>query len=1189
MRERINRLARGIVENEAPRLGISCRAMEEAVRMNTVTRGEFYVYSDGIPLKGLIYSSNYRVRVFNEAFGGVKNKINFEVNSNYLENGDAIKGCFYLVTNGGEAEIPYVFSVELAASGRVLCELNSIEEFAGLASRDMDTALRLFEYPDFVEAPFMKEPRVRGLYDGLKGRGSRQNVLEEFLVACGVKEPVGIVAEDEEKCYPAVESVIEDRLVLKKSTWGYVQVELQAEESFVRLEKTQLTANDFTGDRAEIRFRIDPQYMHYGRNYCRIFLSAGSAHKEIKVTAVLPEVMEMAPGTPLIYKEGMRRYVSMRLDYECGIYEGAFLLNNMLQELDNIKKRQDGSDGLELLRAELCLMQGMKEQAVLILDRCRDSILSTREDNLENYCFYQYLQMLAKDNLAQRDSLLRLVNKYYNDDPKRFYLLLLLMKLDPQYSKNRSMALLQMKEQYRLGCTSPFLYAQACRLLDEEPELLRVMDSFELQSLYFGARKGMIGEKLALYIARIAAYEKGLRRVFFYLLELLYQKYGTDELLGAVCGLLIKGNCRGERYFDWFEKGVSKGIKLTRLYEYYLYSAPESFGEAFCQEVLLYFSYEHTLDADSRAKLYCNVLTYCGTDSKIYELYKRQMEEFTFSQLFEGRLSDKLAVLYHHMLYRDVIDDKLAQALPSILKAGRITCQNPMMKSVVVRFEELADEEVVPLKQGRAYVPLYSDHFLILFQDAYGSRFANVPYTQATALNEEGLEERCYELFPDHPMIRLRRCRDILERGSLGERELEILKKALEEIRFHPLYRNLIVGRIVEYYKKRAMEDSADGIQEQAAYLIAMDKAKLAQEERARICELLINGGYFREAYDMVREYGCEQIRTGRLLKLCVKMILGNLFDQDPLLSSLAIRIFEEGRVDGVLLDYLCEHFNGSTRQMYRILMQAVGEHVETYDMEERLLAQMLFTGARKGLDKTFELYVSRKKYQDNIVRAYFTVKCVDYFLEDARLADNVVSYLEGELRRFTELSRAPVIYILALSRYYSERKELDSEQGELCAAMVEILLANQLIFPYLQNLSAYGRIPDEMMEKTYIQYRGRRDGRVIIKTRVLPEEEEFSPEGMRQVYQGIYVKDKLLFDGELMEFQIYEEEEGQYVLKYEGSTQYEVRSIGKEDRFVRLNAMGLCAQLKEEERLRQKMMDYVVKDEAARKLFTLL
>ena len=109
-------------------------------------------------------------------------------------------------------------------------------------------------------------------------------------------------------------------------------------------------------------------------------------------------------------------------------------------------------------------------------------------------------------------------------------------------------------------------------------------------------------------------------------------------------------------------------------------------------------------------------------------------------------------------------------------------------------------------------------------------------------------------------------------------------------------------------------------------------------------------------------------------------MILLQLFDQDEHLLYLAERVFEAGKADSVILDYLCEHYNGTTSRMYEILIQAVGAHVQTYDMEERLLAQMLFTGSCAQMDSVFELYMKRKQTRESMVKAYFTQKCIDVY-----------------------------------------------------------------------------------------------------------------------------------------------------------------------------------------------------------------
>ena len=45
----------------------------------------------------------------------------------------------------------------------------------------------------------------------------------------------------------------------------------------------------------------------------------------------------------------------------------------------------------------------------------------------------------------------------------------------------------------------------------------------------------------------------------------------------------------------------------------------------------------------------------------------------------------------------------------------------------------------------------------------------------------------------------------------------------------------------------------------------------------------------------MIRDYGSQYISTPRLMKLCTKTILMNLFDQDDLLLGLSHQVFCQG------------------------------------------------------------------------------------------------------------------------------------------------------------------------------------------------------------------------------------------------------------------------------------------------------
>ncbi len=85
MRERINRLAKGVVDPESLRLVIDPEELTDTVHAGEVTRKIITVAEEENRfIKGLVYSSNIRVRIANNAFGGVRNRITFDIDSMYL-------------------------------------------------------------------------------------------------------------------------------------------------------------------------------------------------------------------------------------------------------------------------------------------------------------------------------------------------------------------------------------------------------------------------------------------------------------------------------------------------------------------------------------------------------------------------------------------------------------------------------------------------------------------------------------------------------------------------------------------------------------------------------------------------------------------------------------------------------------------------------------------------------------------------------------------------------------------------------------------------------------------------------------------------------------------------------------------------------------------------------------------------
>ena len=336
------RLSRGIVDAEMPKLFLDPVKIEETLGSDTVYKRELYLASENnLYIKGLAYSSHSRVKILKNAFGGLRNHIVYEVDTSWCENGDLIKGNFTLVTNSGELEVPFLFRVEMIESVRVLSTLKSMDDFVELAKKDMELALRLMEYRDFTEAPLFKDLRIRTIYEGLRGHGNRQNALEEFFLATGVKEPIELTLSTAKKVYDKPKDIVNDKVVLRKNTWGYLYMEVRADGDFIEIPKKVITQADFEEDRLDLRFRIHPERMHKGKNLGAIRLLTVHGDTVIRIEAMGEEPdRKRAEGE--ISKAGVCRYMKLREAYESGLYEKKAVLGKIQNELDAIRGANGG-------------------------------------------------------------------------------------------------------------------------------------------------------------------------------------------------------------------------------------------------------------------------------------------------------------------------------------------------------------------------------------------------------------------------------------------------------------------------------------------------------------------------------------------------------------------------------------------------------------------------------------------------------------------------------------------------------------------------------------------------------------------------------------------------------------------------------------------------------------------------------
>lgn len=1179
MRERINRLAKGFIDYGKCEVKFSRDSIEEEVTAGRQERGSFHIFNEeNVSMKGLVYSTNRKVKVWDNHFIGTSCEIRYEVNAQNEEPGSRLEGCFQIVSSYGEFQIPFVYRVDAALSATAQI-IDSLDAFAELARTEDGLALNLFASPEFIRFPFMRDkPGCRVLYEGLIGRGSRRVAMEEFLTGIGAKEPVRLFVDVSPRQYGAPEYPAADRVRIERSGWGYVKIEVSTDAPFIQLEKKSLLPDDFEGDVCILEYAVDPSALHAGRNCGRIFLKTIRQEFEIVCEARAKSELDR---TETIRRQEYLNYVDLYLNYQAGNRGERLLLNGMQTELSRMRSAGQASDLEEMLHAEVFLLQGRREQTGLLLEDARPRVLARRTEDVEAYCYYLYIKTLYEEDPTEKETLIQVLNQYSESDTAASPVILYLMlRLDPALNENASLKLAQMKAWHRRGSKSPFLYLEGCRILNETPELLRIVEGFELQILSFGARRDLINEKLAKKAALMAQPEKAFRPLYFRILTGLYETYPNKEVLGGICSLLMKGDKREPKYFIWYKRGVEADIRLTRLYEYYLYTLPEDFAEELPRMLLLYFSYNHTLDYQTQARLYAYVLAHPEADEALAENYRRKMEEFAMDQMFQGHISPDLAKLYRAAVYPEIVDGKIAKALPKLLYTKSIRCENSAMRYVVVCYEELKGEVAAPLRNGQAYVPIYSDEARILFQDGAGNRYENATASFTSLMREPELEEVCQELNPRHEMMELAACRRIRAKEEKTEEEILRLQGMISLPDIHPEYKKVLLRDLVVWYEKHPTAAGGD------PYLLGLDASLLEAEDRALLLNLLIERDYIPEAYQILERYGCGRAVPSQLMKLCSRMIVERLFEYDEELAGLSFLCLSKELADTVILEYLSRHYNSSSEDMFRILKSAREVHAQTFDLEERLLGQMLFSGYEKNLDETFRAYVEKDSCDEGIVNAYLVVKSYRYFLQDEPLGAELAVYMRKKAAEAPDVTYLPLICLMALTRYDSTEPELSEEERELCGRMLEELCRKNYVFAYYRDLERFVRLPEELNDKLFVEYRGSKTGRVQIRWRLLPGEKE-EIETMPHMYEGVFVKQIPVFYGETLEYEIRDPGRGEEPVKRDRVRFTPSEGLRQTSRMAMLNRILAAAEQKDETVLKEAMLEYGTRDGLARELFT--
>ena len=122
----------------------------------------------------------------------------------------------------------------------------------------------------------------------------------------------------------------------------------------------------------------------------------------------------------------------------------------------------------------------------------------------------------------------------------------------------------------------------------------------------------------------------------------------------------------------------------------------------------------------------------------------------------------------------------------------------------------------------------------------------------------------------------------------------------------------------------------------------------------------LIETHQFERAFQLVHHYGYDRLGSRAGVELCSYEITEHSFEENDYLLGMAQNCFLHEKYNDVILIYLCKFFQGPTKQMAAIWKAAREFEIDTFDLEERIITQMLYsTDYVDEIERIYDSYLA--------------------------------------------------------------------------------------------------------------------------------------------------------------------------------------------------------------------------------------
>lgn len=1181
MRARIGQIAAGRFNGTKPILAFSEETIDLSVIEGRSEAGSFVIESTNqIKICGIVYSTNPRMECLNPHFEGEKVRIRYQFNSKGLTEGDACEGKFVIVCNQIEYSLSFCARITRLYAEASTGAVKSLDDFTRLAASNWDEAYHLFYNRNFLNTIPYDNVYERLTYEGFAcARPSGQN-MEEFLIGVNKKQPVSISVDKSEEIFMASKEPQSGCFTITKDNWGYTEIRLRTDCEFIKLSKPVLTLDNFIGKTYLYEYIIDASAMHAGRNFGRIYIDGVYQSFTIDITAgvrdddgsisdiaVTKDIKECMVGI-------MELYTSFRLKR---IVTGVWA-NETISILNHLHALMPDEHMYELMKAQAFIINRQRQEAKWILD---DFKHSNPDKKAPIWGYYLYLMTLLEREPSYVDNMTHEVELIFYENPDSVLLFWVLLFLRDQYFDDSAGKLKDIKYWVLRGCSSPYLYIEAYYLISQDPYLIKELSVFELRILSWAVKEKALTKELAGAIFEAVDLAGGFDNRVYELLTAAYEICPEAEYVGIICSYLIKGHKNDTCFHKWFELGIENKLLLTGLYESYLLTMNDRQISPVPKVIQMYFSFDNKLPYRKLAVLYNNIIAAKETEPEVYHKYRKAMGRFAMDQVQLRHIDDNLAVLYEDMLELGFINEELSAAFSDIIYTHKLIVFDKRIVRAIIYQNEMKEPQIVPVTDQCAYFELFSNDYVILFEDSRGYRYVkSISYRLQRLMDAEKYLDRCISLSPDRPQYIVSHFKNVRDYSDFTKDDLKLFKPVFYSESFSDSYKAVMGYRILKYCQLHDYEDYV------RPFLQSINFDTLQKDARKYLIDMLVSNRLYEKAYDMAMEYGIDMLAAASKVVLCENALKVQHVDDD-FMVQLAISAFKTGKYSDLVLKYLCENYTGPTDELINLWHAADKFSISSMKLDERILEQGIYTQIEP--EKISDIFMEYYKRAGNekLILAYISLVAHGYLHSGGCKADFIFDIIE---KRFIGNRTLNDACQLALLKHFAEKTDITQAELEIEDTLLKYYIYNNMYFDFFARLDYRLLEKYFLYDKAFLQYESTPGTHVVLHYSRDEDGEEFNSEDMVEMYDGIYVKTFVIFFGEMIRYYITEEHDNSIEVKESNRlTCNNIPGDNDHSRYNLINEMIISDTLSDETTLKSNIDEYKRLDAATKQLFKLI